>query len=116
MQLMNWVTSIHQAIQYIEEHLREELTIREVAQQAALSPFYFQKGFARFHAQVPQCGAEHFGTGGGKFENGAQNQDYYCEVWTPVERNKINRFSKKIQDYDKNRNFDTIDIRIAVLS
>ena len=43
---MDWVTSIHQAIQYIEEHLREELTIREIAQQAALSPFYFQKGFA----------------------------------------------------------------------
>ena len=44
--LEKWVTSIHQAIQYIEEHLREELTIREIAQQAALSPFYFQKGFA----------------------------------------------------------------------
>ena len=43
---MDWVTSIHQAIQYIEEHLREELTIWEIAQQAALSPFYFQKGFA----------------------------------------------------------------------
>ena len=43
---MDWVTSIHQAIQYIEEHLREELTIREIAQQTALSPFYFQKGFA----------------------------------------------------------------------
>ena len=43
---MDWVTSIHQAIQYIEQHLREELTIREIAQQAALSPFYFQKGFA----------------------------------------------------------------------
>ena len=43
---MDWVTSIHQAIQYIEEHLREELNIREIAQQAALSPFYFQKGFA----------------------------------------------------------------------
>ena len=43
---MDWVTSIHQAIQYIEEHIREELTIRKIAQQAALSPFYFQKGFA----------------------------------------------------------------------
>mgnify|MGYP002602701521 CR=1 FL=1 len=43
---MDWVASIHQAIQYIEQHLREELTIREIAQQAALSPFYFQKGFA----------------------------------------------------------------------
>mgnify|MGYP002796926652 CR=1 FL=1 len=43
---MDWVASIHQAIQYIEEHLREELTIREIAQQAALAPFYFQKGFS----------------------------------------------------------------------
>ena len=43
---MDWVASIHQAIQYIEEHLREELTIREIAQPAALSPYYFQKGFA----------------------------------------------------------------------
>ena len=25
---MDWVASIHQAIQYIEEHLREELTIQ----------------------------------------------------------------------------------------
>ena len=33
---MNWVTSIHQAIQYIEEHLREELTIRKIAQQAKI--------------------------------------------------------------------------------
>ena len=40
---MDWVTSIHQAIQYIEEHLREELTIQEIAQQTALSPFTFKK-------------------------------------------------------------------------
>ena len=46
---MDWVTSIHQAIRYIEEHLREELTIREIAQQAALSPFYFQKGLSLIH-------------------------------------------------------------------
>ena len=32
--LEKWVTSIHQAIQYIEEHLREELAIQEIAQQA----------------------------------------------------------------------------------
>ena len=43
---MDWVAGIHQAIQYIEQHLREELTIRDIAQQAALSPYYFQKGFA----------------------------------------------------------------------
>ena len=43
---MDWVESIHTAIRYMEDHLREELTIRDIAQQAALSPFYFQKGFA----------------------------------------------------------------------
>lgn len=43
---MDWVTGIHQALRYIEQHLREELTIRQIAQQATLSPFYFQKGFA----------------------------------------------------------------------
>ena len=56
---MDWVASIHQAIQYIEEHLREELTIREIAQQAALSPFYFQKGFAMLCestvSHLPHC-------------------------------------------------------------
>ena len=43
---MDWVTSIHQAVWYIEQHLREELSIRDIAQQVALSPFYFQRGFA----------------------------------------------------------------------
>ena len=42
---MDWVESIHRAIQYIEAHLREDLSICAVAQQAALSPYYFQKGF-----------------------------------------------------------------------
>ena len=40
---MDWVESIHRAIRYMEDHLREELTIRDIAQQAALSPFYFQR-------------------------------------------------------------------------
>ena len=42
---MDWVESIHRAIQYIEAHLREDLSVCTVAQQAALSPYYFQKGF-----------------------------------------------------------------------
>ena len=36
----------NQSCAYIEQHLREELTIQDIAQRAALSPFYFQKGFA----------------------------------------------------------------------
>ena len=55
-------------------------------------------------AQVPQFWAEHFAAGGGKvvcgmyginvelysdaskFEGGTQDQDYYCEIWIPVEK------------------------------
>ena len=33
-------------VELMDYFAREELTIREIAQQAALSPFYFQKGFA----------------------------------------------------------------------
>lgn len=42
---MGWTESIGAAINYIEEHLCEELTPEIIAQKAAVSPFYFQKGF-----------------------------------------------------------------------
>ena len=43
---MDWAESIREAIRYIEANLREELTIQDIARQAAVSPFYFQRGFA----------------------------------------------------------------------
>lgn len=43
---MGWVESIHKATKYIEENLRGDLNIQDISRQAALSPFYFQKGFA----------------------------------------------------------------------
>ena len=43
---MGWTESISTAINYIEEHICEELTPEIIAQKAAVSPFYFQKGFA----------------------------------------------------------------------
>ena len=43
---MDWVESIHKAIGYMEENLREDLSIQDISQKVALSPFYFQKGFA----------------------------------------------------------------------
>lgn len=43
---MDWLESIMKAINYIEENLTENLTIAEIAKQACISPFYFQKGFA----------------------------------------------------------------------
>ena len=42
---MNWVECIREAVNYIEDHITEELTVGEIAGQVALSPFYFQKGF-----------------------------------------------------------------------
>lgn len=43
---MEWSNSISQAIRYIESHIKDELTIEEIAKQAFISPYYFQKGFA----------------------------------------------------------------------
>lgn len=42
---MDWVAGISRAIDYIEGHLDGELTMEEIAGQALLSPFYFQRGF-----------------------------------------------------------------------
>lgn len=43
---MEWTVCISNAIRYIEEHLTEELTTEDIARQALVSPYYFQKGFA----------------------------------------------------------------------
>ncbi|MBM7540001.1 AraC family transcriptional regulator [Amphibacillus cookii] len=43
---MGWIESIGEAINYIEDNLTEKLTIENIAKQAFISPFYFQKGFA----------------------------------------------------------------------
>ena len=37
---------IGDSIQYIEEHITEDVTADEVAKAVGVSPFYFQKGFA----------------------------------------------------------------------
>lgn len=43
---MGWTESLRDAISYMEAHLTEELTIKEIAQHVHYSPYYFQKGFA----------------------------------------------------------------------
>ena len=43
---MEWNESIRRAINYIENHITEELTIGDIAKQAMISPYYFQKGFS----------------------------------------------------------------------
>ena len=43
---MEWMDAIANAIQYIEDHVTEELTVEKISKEVFLSPFYFQKGFA----------------------------------------------------------------------
>lgn len=43
---MGWVESIQQAINYIEEHLLDDLTIEQIAKEANSSVFHFQRTFA----------------------------------------------------------------------
>lgn len=43
---MEWTECISKAVSYIEDNITEELTIEDIAKQAIVSPFYFQKGFA----------------------------------------------------------------------
>ena len=51
---MDWVASIHQAIQYIEEHLREELTIREIAERVGYySASFFIRSFKKAEEITP---------------------------------------------------------------
>ncbi len=43
---MNWIDGIQKAIDYIEEHLTENLSYEEIAKQSFSSSFHFQKVFS----------------------------------------------------------------------
>ena len=43
---MNWVNGIQNAINYMEEHLTENIDYDKIAKEAAASSFYFQKIFS----------------------------------------------------------------------
>lgn len=43
---MAWVESLQKAINYMEEHLLEEITIDDIANQANASTFHFQRTFS----------------------------------------------------------------------
>ncbi|TDL31059.1 AraC family transcriptional regulator [Jeotgalibacillus sp. S-D1] len=42
---MNWIQSLQASIDYMEDHLLEEIQLEKVAQQAKVSPFHFQRMF-----------------------------------------------------------------------
>lgn len=43
---MDWINAIEETIQYIESHLTENITVKDIARHVHISEFYFQKGFA----------------------------------------------------------------------
>ncbi len=43
---MDWITGIQNAINYIEAHITEEMTVEEIAAQSFSSPFHFQRVFS----------------------------------------------------------------------
>ena len=43
---MEWLTSIRTAIDYMENHLEDNISSQDVANQVYLSPFFHQRGFS----------------------------------------------------------------------
>ena len=43
---MEWMAIIGSSIQYIEDHITENITVNNIAKSVGVSSFYFQKGFA----------------------------------------------------------------------
>ena len=43
---MEWLTCIRSAIDYMENHLKDDISAQDVADQVYLSPFFLQRGFA----------------------------------------------------------------------
>ena len=43
---MEWMEAIGEAIDYIEAHIEEEITLKDIANQVHVSPFYFHRGFS----------------------------------------------------------------------
>ncbi len=43
---MEWMVLIKKTIQHIEEHITEDISVDDLAEQIGISPFFLQKGFA----------------------------------------------------------------------
>ena len=43
---MEWMAVIGDSVQYIEDHITEDISAHKIAKAVGVSPFYFQKGFA----------------------------------------------------------------------
>lgn len=43
---MEWADAIGKAVRYMESHITEDITVKDVADHVHISPFYFHKGFS----------------------------------------------------------------------
>lgn len=43
---MDWITGIQEAINYMEDHITEELDYGEIARRSFSSPYHFQRVFS----------------------------------------------------------------------
>ena len=43
---MDWIKTINNAIEYMEDHLSDEITLADIAGSVNLSPFHFQRAFS----------------------------------------------------------------------
>ncbi|MBQ2657495.1 MAG: AraC family transcriptional regulator [Erysipelotrichaceae bacterium] len=43
---MDWINTINNAIEYMENHLCDEITLADIAKSVNLSPFHFQRAFS----------------------------------------------------------------------
>ena len=42
---MEWMQALRKSIDYMEQHLLEDIRITEIAASVHIPPFYFQRGF-----------------------------------------------------------------------
>ena len=50
---MDWVRTINSAIEYMESHLQEEITLADIAKHVNLSAFHFQRAFSMLTDMSP---------------------------------------------------------------
>ena len=43
---MDWINAVKTAVDYIEEHIADDVKVSDVSDCVHISPYYFQKGFA----------------------------------------------------------------------
>lgn len=113
---MEWTKAIQEAVNYIESHITEDITMCDAAEHVNISPFYFNKGFSIlcgysiteyirnrrlalagkeiFSEWLPALQDYEFAAGycvemydaPDKYPKGTGDENYYTEIWIPVRK------------------------------